>query len=206
MPGPHRRFLEHLITVANIRQYVEANTDDEALAMAYDECLKALSSFRDKHLQIVSRYIVIMSQQSRRRAAEQAASAGAVAPAFEVPESNLGLARESAAEEAKKSGLTGTGGTQLMPFLKQSRDETLEPVIGASSNATSKFESLQAREPVSVSPVAVPLCDSPKRGFAVRSCKVNDLENDVPVPRVTGVGMAGDWDIGDDLGGGICHS
>jgi indoleamine 2,3-dioxygenase len=213
MPGPHRRFLEHLTTVANIRSYVEANPQNTVLATAYDECLRALSSFRDKHLQIVSRYIVIMSQESKRKslAAAAAAAASATDTATEMaiqtsdtPSNLLGLAKG----EAAKKGLKGTGGTALMPFLKQSRDETMEPATGAWSKKTSKFESFQARSrgvTPSSTPGSTPRSSSPVN-YAVRSCKVNDFD-DAPASR-TGVGMAGDWAIdweaGDDVGG-ICH-
>ncbi|KAI5777219.1 indoleamine 2,3-dioxygenase alpha type [Geopyxis carbonaria] len=201
MPGPHRRFLEHLNTVANIKEYVQANADCESLSFAYDECLRALSSFRDKHLQIVSRYVVIMAQESKRRTAAAAAKSPDAIPEKVVSTNFLGLAKG----EAIKGQLTGTGGTKLMPFLKQSRDETMEPATGAWSKTTSKFESFHARSASvtpSSTPSSTPRSNSPM-GFAARSCKVNDFE-DIPVPRVTGVGMAGNWEAGDDVGG-ICH-
>lgn len=208
MPGPHRRFLEHLTKVANIRDYVEANRADATLANSYDDCLRALSSFRDKHLQIVSRYIVIMSQESKRKSAAAAAAAAGESdsPTAGKPHpgdtaGNLGLAKD----EASKKDLKGTGGTQLMPFLKQSRDETMEPAIGTWSKVPSNFESFQARSkeltPPST-PGSTPCSSSPISGFAVRSCKVNDID-DMPASR-NGVGMAGNWEIGDDMGG-ICH-
>jgi len=194
MPGPHRRFLEHLTSVANIRDYVEANPGNPTLATAYDECLRALSSFRDKHLQIVSRYIVIMSQESKRRSSCAAPSAPPAT--LNIPGTPLGLAKG----EAAKKGLKGTGGTKLMPFLKQSRDETMEPATGAWSKTSSKFESYQARSKGGT-PLTTPRPSSPISGFAVRSCKVNDFE-DMPTPRI-GVGLAGDWEM-DDVGG-ICN-
>ena len=96
-----------------------------------------------------------------------------------------------------------------MPFLKQSRDETMEPATGAWSKTTSKFQSYQARSrgltPTS-SPESTPRSSSPtSSGFAVRSCKVNDFD-DLPAAPRTGVGMAGnwEWEAGDDMGG-ICH-
>ena len=222
MPGPHRRFLEDLSGCANIRDYVEANTDNPSLAAAYDECLRALSSFRDKHLQIVSRYIIVMSQESKRRAAAAAAAAATTTTTTaattpppspttppptptrleaEASDPSLGLAKG----EAAKRILRGTGGTKLMPFLKQSRDETMEPATGAWSKMGSKFESYRARSR-NVTPLptpgSTPRSSSPINGCAVRSCKVNDFE-DIPVSARVGVGMAGDWEM-DDVGG-ICH-
>lgn len=217
MPGPHRRFLEHLMTAANIRDYVEGNRDNLELSAAYDECLRALSCFRDKHLQIVSRYIVIMSQESKRKAAAAAAAADvankAVVTTTHHRDSSfllqtntttklLGLAKGDAA----RKGLKGTGGTQLIPFLKQSRDETMEPALASWSKECSSFESFRGRSrsnTPTTTPGATPRCNSPVKGFAVRSCKVNDFE-DIPAARVMGVGMAGVWDVGVDIGG-ICN-
>ncbi|GKT90352.1 indoleamine -dioxygenase pyrrole -dioxygenase [Colletotrichum tofieldiae] len=62
-----------------------------------------MAEFRNKHLQIVTRYIVLPSKRAKSGAKVDLASASA----------------------AKDEQLTGTGGTALMPFLKQSRDETL---------------------------------------------------------------------------------
>lgn len=210
MPGPHRRFLEHLTTVANIRSYVEAHQESTVLATAYDECLRALSSFRDKHLQVVSRYIVIMSQESKRKSLAAAAAAATdtakemAIQTSDTPTNFLGLAKG----EAAKKGLKGTGGTALMPFLKQSRDETMEPATGVWSKTTSKLQSYQARSrgvTPSSTPGSTPRSSSPVN-YAVRSCKVNDFD-DAPASR-NGVGLAGNWDIdwesGDDVGG-ICH-
>ena len=47
MPGPHRRFLEDVTRVANIRDYVEAHRNNRELTVAYDACLAML---RRRHL------------------------------------------------------------------------------------------------------------------------------------------------------------
>src|SRR5947209_17923816 len=67
MPGPHRRFLEHLATVANLRDFVEARKSNKELTIAYDACLHMLRTFRDKHIQIVSRYIIVPAKESRKQ-------------------------------------------------------------------------------------------------------------------------------------------
>ncbi|KAI9934384.1 hypothetical protein MW887_005461 [Aspergillus wentii] len=123
MPGPHRRFLEHVSAVANIRLYVEARRSDKALCIAYDACLSMLRTMRDKHIQIVSRYIIIQSRESR-------GSARSSSPRRPTQAVNLATARHSDAKSEKKN-LRGTGGTALIPFLKQARDETGEPAIDA---------------------------------------------------------------------------
>ena len=209
MPGPHRRFLEDLASVANIRDYVDANRHDPALTAAYDECLRSLTNFRDTHLRIVSRYIVIMAQQSKKHLAGDGVYRGATQNVSYVDMNGtgngavLGLAKD----EASKKGLKGTGGTKLMPFLKQSRDETMEPANKPRSKVPSKFEGLPIKLNVNA-PVRSPT-RAPKNNssiddqYAVRWCKVNDFE-DFPPARIMGVGMAGTWEVGDDYGG-ICH-
>ncbi|PYI07907.1 IDO-domain-containing protein [Aspergillus sclerotiicarbonarius CBS 121057] len=121
MPAAHRRFLEHVNAVANIRAYVEARRSDKALCIAYDACLSMLRVMRDKHIQIVSRYIIIQSRDARASRPARATS-----PKRSI---NLATARHGDKPDSKK--LRGTGGTALIPFLKQARDETGEPAIDA---------------------------------------------------------------------------
>lgn len=139
MPGPHRRFLEQLSATANIRNFVGNNSSNRALTVAYDACLHMLRGFRDKHIQIVSRYIIIPAKESRKSIdnfrtpnyAKPASDGPIVATnaitSYVPPTKRRGLAQP----RRKKSDLRGTGGTALIPFLKQARDETGEPSIGA---------------------------------------------------------------------------
>jgi indoleamine 2,3-dioxygenase len=110
MPGPHRRFLEKVTAMANIRQFALGETAhplQQALAEAYQAVIKGLSDFRGIHMQIVARYIIIPSQQL--------AAPGAM---------NLAVASKSTPEQSGSKGFIGTGGTELVPFLKQTREET----------------------------------------------------------------------------------
>lgn len=104
MPGPHRRFLQHIESIANIRQYVE-NAAASEVTKAYNLAVKELSNFRDIHIQIVARYIIMPSKHQ--------ASNG-------IPGMNLAVASANGSARS----LHGTGGTELLPFLRQSRDET----------------------------------------------------------------------------------
>lgn len=114
MPGPHRRFLEHISRMGSIRalaQEVSTTAEQESFRRAFQDATTTLAEFRSMHLQIVTRYIVVPSRQK-------------------LANGKLNLA--SAAMRDRDSGdsgpveLTGTGGTPLLPFLKQTRDETYQ--------------------------------------------------------------------------------
>lgn len=122
MPGPHRRFLEHVSSVANIHEYVEAHQSDHELVTAFNAAVAMVKALRTTHITMVSRYIVVKSREKRPAYTqpEQASSSNAVEGAsMQAPPSP---------SPAKK--LRGTGGTALIPFLKQARDETGEAAIG----------------------------------------------------------------------------
>jgi indoleamine 2,3-dioxygenase len=104
MPGPHRQFLQHVESISNIREYADTCSDGY-VGQAYNAAIKELSMFRDIHIQIVTRYIITPSKQ-------------------QVPPSTTGMNLAIASTNSDTKGLHGTGGTQLLPFLKQSRDET----------------------------------------------------------------------------------
>lgn len=111
MPGSHRQFLQHIKAVTNIRDYVKTSACTNDLTAAYNLAVARLAAFRNIHIQIVTRYIILPSRK---------------APATQSIGLNLAVA-----STLKKSseGLSGTGGTELMPFLKQSRDETKETAL-----------------------------------------------------------------------------
>ncbi|KFA72108.1 hypothetical protein S40288_02300 [Stachybotrys chartarum IBT 40288] len=112
MPGPHRRFLTHVARLGSLRELAQG---DAAVRDAYTAATAALSHFRDKHIQIVTRYIIVPSRQ------QQAGARTAKEPA--TTRRNLA---SSSSEKKAKAELTGTGGTALVPFLRQARDDTLE--------------------------------------------------------------------------------
>lgn len=178
MPGPHARFLEHVSNVSNIRQFVTRNAHDRGLATAYDACLAMLRAFRDKHIQMVSRYIIVMSRESAR----------STSPSSAIPireKVNLATATKTSSADGEKKGLRGTGGTALIPFLKQARDETGEPAIDA-----------WARRLLSNGPGD----GSGFGGGGVRMGTVGEKGSG----EVQVLGLAGVWSV-DDSDGGICH-
>ncbi|KAJ5793438.1 Indoleamine 2-3-dioxygenase [Penicillium paradoxum] len=167
MPGPHRRFLEQVESVANIRAFVEARRGDSALRIAYDACLAMLRVLRDKHITMVSRYIIVQSRGARQSSQTSSASRPLA--------TNL-----ATAVPTDKKKLRGTGGTALIPFLKQARDETGEPAIDA-----------WARRLL-------------RNGPAEKSVASLSTVGEQPDGHLEVVGLCGTW-TADESEGGICH-
>lgn len=111
MPTSHRLFLEHFTSIANIRAYATSSSASPAVTNAFNTAVDALTSFRDIHIRIVGRYIVAPSRMSR-------------VIENETEPSVVNIASASSREGTQKDELKGTGGTNLMGFLKRTRDET----------------------------------------------------------------------------------
>lgn len=77
---------------------------------AYNTAVQMLGSFRDIHIQLVSRYIILSARKVPNITATE--QSGRV---------NLATATS---RESNRKGFYGTGGTNLIPFLKQTRDTT----------------------------------------------------------------------------------
>lgn len=180
MPGPHRRFLEHLTSVANIRDFVDTHRSDRALSIAYDACLAMLRSLRDKHIQMVSKYIIIKSRESRSHSRSLSPRN---APNQAQP-LNLASASKNMKTDNRSGGkqLRGTGGTALIPFLKQARDETGEPAIDAWARRM--------------------LSNGPAQGGANFAALGKVTEHADGAQEI--VGLAGVWRM-DESEGGLCH-
>ncbi|KAL2858032.1 Indoleamine 2,3-dioxygenase [Aspergillus pseudoustus] len=113
MPGPHRRFLEMLTRNSNIRTFAMSHKLDSPVRDAYNAAVMAMGVFRDKHIQIVTRYIIMASKL----------------PPPEKEPVRLNLATSTSnrmknSDGTVSGGVNGTGGTDLIPFLKQTRDAT----------------------------------------------------------------------------------
>jgi indoleamine 2,3-dioxygenase len=120
MPGPHRRFLTHVAQLGSIRELAMSSSssstptaEETKLRDTYQAATAALSQFRDKHIQIVTRYIILPSRQPWKKPEDKRAAR------------RKNLASSSTAQK-DQAELTGTGGTTLVPFLRQARDDTLE--------------------------------------------------------------------------------
>jgi indoleamine 2,3-dioxygenase len=202
MPGPHRRFLQHVERITNIRSFVEEHTHNPNLRIAYDACLGMLRHFRDIHIQMVSRYIIVKSREGR-------SPPHSVSPSrTDMPapkRMNLAVASSTSdpsdnSKEARQRRLRGTGGTALIPFLKQARDETGEPAIDAwARRLLNNGPGGVTRYSGSSSSGTTGLGSSGVVGGA-RLTKMGEHasgEREI-------VGLAGVWSL-DDSEGGICH-
>ena len=197
MPGSHARFLEDVSAVANIRQYVLAHKaagTDRPLAIAYDSCLAMLRALRDKHISIVTRYIVVPSRDmARARSRSRSPEAMRRAAPARPKTMNLALAstRGSAGNpQAQASKLKGTGGTALISFLKQARDETGEPAV---EEWALRFLNRQGRVPGKNDFFFGKPAEPPTPEVAAA---VIEEEDEVEVG-----GLAGTWTLDDDIGG-----
>lgn len=121
MPISHRLFLEHFASIVNIRRYATSPSASPAIASAFNTAVDALTGFRDIHIRIVGRYIVAPSRMVKR--CDSGAEQGAV-----------NIASASSRTGVQKEDLKGTGGTNLMGFLKRTRDETSAAAVKGGIN------------------------------------------------------------------------
>ena len=105
MPRAHRTFLQRVEEMASIRDFAATQKSVPELGEAYNFAVNELRKFRDIHIQIIARYIIRPSRQY-------------------APKEDTGRNLAVASLTTPDKDLHGTGGTQLLPFLRQSRDET----------------------------------------------------------------------------------
>jgi indoleamine 2,3-dioxygenase len=99
MSRHHRNFLRHLsVNPRPLRAFV-SSAGDAALLEAYNTTVQSLKEFRDAHMIIVTLYIVLPAKRAR-------------------------AAAQQTTGEEEQASLQGTGGTDLVNFLKRVRDRT----------------------------------------------------------------------------------
>ncbi|EXJ77131.1 indoleamine 2,3-dioxygenase [Capronia epimyces CBS 606.96] len=184
MPGPHRRFLQAVESVANIRDFVDFNKSNRPLTIAYDACLAMLRSLRDKHIQMVSRYIIVKSRESRSLSRTRRGSSSDPVHTRGTGIASIQYGRPQDGDRAPKKKMRGTGGTALIPFLKQARDETGEPAI----DDWARKLLMGGRRTEADAEIAF-------------ESRLTAAELDSDEPQI--VGLAGAWNM-EDAGGGLC--
>jgi indoleamine 2,3-dioxygenase len=135
MPEPHRRLLEFVkgrypggmrtgvSQLLAVDGEAEGGLSQQQLVVreAFQTATKALADFRNKHLQLVTRYIIIPSRQPN--GSSTGVNLATVSSKLRL---EPGTEETSDGTMEGRGELTGTGGTALLPFLKQSRDETFQ--------------------------------------------------------------------------------
>ncbi|KAF8313592.1 Indoleamine 2,3-dioxygenase [Clavulina sp. PMI_390] len=143
MPRHHRAFLQYLGTVekpvrtfvlrnqalweslprspAPVNQTAAVEKDKDApLTKAYNDAVDALKRFRDAHIRIATLYIVTQARREPATAIMNDVSST----------STSGKGKEKEKEKEKeRTAPVGTGGTQLVPFLKGARDNTKKAIL-----------------------------------------------------------------------------
>lgn len=109
MPSEHRRFLEAVTEMPSLREFVDSNPEHRQLVDTYNGVLEQLSSWRSKHIGVVTTHIITPSRHEQ--------------PKEKRPEPDEVTDGLSVKDE---SSLKGTGGSALIPFLKQAKAETLD--------------------------------------------------------------------------------
>jgi indoleamine 2,3-dioxygenase len=155
MPRHHRNFLRHLGAAPRPLRTAVARMNDAALTEAYNAALDALRRFRDAHLRIIALYIVGPSHRSAHASATAptprarvttAAAAAAIAAADDTVAAVELCAAGQKGVGIKTTGgdpmpppesdlLRGTGGTDLVRFLKGVRDRTSDAMLPVDSGA-----------------------------------------------------------------------
>ncbi|GAA6049475.1 hypothetical protein JCM3770_007357 [Rhodotorula araucariae] len=137
MPGHHRAFLQHLESLhspnpaapdapvlPSLRKLARRHPAE--LGTAYDDAVAAMKRFRDSHMRLATVFIV---QQARREPARESVHW----PEWEakrVAKERAEAQRRARGEERERETLVGTGGTDLVSFLKRCRDRTVEALLG----------------------------------------------------------------------------
>ncbi|XP_064605266.1 indoleamine 2,3-dioxygenase 2-like [Liolophura sinensis] len=62
----HKKFVEKLESMPSTRDYVN-RSENEFLKVAYDDCLSALVDFRNYHIRIVAKYVIVVGAKERKK-------------------------------------------------------------------------------------------------------------------------------------------
>lgn len=118
MPKNHRMFLNHLATNPRpLRAFVMGSQDEEMIE-AYNRTVMALKGFRDAHMIITALYVIGPARRAARAALQEKEK-------YSV-DADLGKGGVTTLDD---DTLRGTGGTDLVKFLKDTRTRTTEAVV-----------------------------------------------------------------------------
>lgn len=120
MPGTHRGFLALMMEISNIRDYALSHCQNSPVYRAYNKAVAKLGAFRDAHIRIVARYIFVPAGQQMSK-----------------PISGV-----LALDRPTKTKCTGTGGTNIMRFLRASRDTTKYACCGTAKRPSPRCQNM----------------------------------------------------------------
>lgn len=103
MLPPHRQLIETLSVCSSLRDFITACSSSD-LCQAYNSCVSALVDLRNYHLNTVAKYVIVPGNKAR---------------SLGCPFRGVGTMLNS----------TGTGGSNLMVFLKSVRNSTEKALI-----------------------------------------------------------------------------
>lgn len=103
MPPAHRQLIETLSVLPSLRDFVLSSSSPD-LCQAYNTCVSALVDLRSYHLNVVTKYVIVPGNSGRTNG---------------CPFRGVGSALNA----------TGTGGSNLMVFLKSVRNTTENVLI-----------------------------------------------------------------------------
>ncbi|KAJ3113198.1 hypothetical protein HK100_002061 [Physocladia obscura] len=131
MPGQHSDFIDAVANSYSIRDYIESLPPNKPSSIKattfFNNCVQEMKKFRSEHIKMVSVYIV--SQANKRKDV-----------------GNAGVSAEVQSERLQNGLLArGTGGTNLIPFLKQARNETGDATISTTTTTTSANKTVTNR-------------------------------------------------------------
>ncbi|KAF9534036.1 Indoleamine 2,3-dioxygenase [Crepidotus variabilis] len=115
MPRNHRLFLDHLKANPRPLRIFVMEKNDVELTDVYNKAVVALKEFRDAHMIIATLYILGPARRAAKLAADRRAGS-------EDSTSNRDTKMDT-------QGVKGTGGTDLVRFLKDTRARTTESLI-----------------------------------------------------------------------------
>lgn len=151
MPGHHRAFLSHLESLhspnpaaphaapvlPSLRKLARRHPHE--LGPAYDAAVGAMRRFRDAHMRLATVFIVQQARREPARGSVHWAEWEARRVAKERAEEERRRLGEGAAEREREK-VVGTGGTDLVSFLKRCRDRTVEALLGDDSDAQAQAQ------------------------------------------------------------------
>lgn len=117
MPPAHRQLIKDLSMQPSLKGFVQQQAS-EHLTQAFHNCVAKLLDLRNYHLSVVSRFITVPAARARQIRDQ----------AFEVEE----LIRKAPAGLEER----GTGGSSIMMFLKNVRNETKHAFLSEESEET----------------------------------------------------------------------